>query len=154
MGRVAISETTCFVTKCLYTFRQDSMAKGGHGLPVVSPGPTMSYPSTPCGRVTPETAIDPSSTPLNTPHITPMQYAYRLHYSTLQMVYRSMTSIFLNFKVTLHWERWSHDQADAEWIVIRTQLRGHNDTPFERPASGRPSGRPGSGRPLGVFFMF
>jgi hypothetical protein len=24
----------------------------------------------------------------------------------------------------------SHDQADAEWIVIRGQLRGHNDTPF------------------------
>jgi hypothetical protein len=28
----------------------------------------------------------------------------------------------------------SHDQADAEWIVIRRQLRGHNDTPFGRPA--------------------
>jgi hypothetical protein len=26
----------------------------------------------------------------------------------------------------------SHDQADAEWIVIRTQLRGHNDAPFGR----------------------
>jgi hypothetical protein len=26
----------------------------------------------------------------------------------------------------------SHDQADAEWIVIRTQQRGHNDTPFGR----------------------
>jgi hypothetical protein len=25
-----------------------------------------------------------------------------------------------------------HDQGDAEWIVIRRQLRGHNDTPFER----------------------
>jgi hypothetical protein len=24
----------------------------------------------------------------------------------------------------------SHDQADAEWIVIRTQLWGHDDTPF------------------------
>jgi hypothetical protein len=32
------------------------------------------------------------------------------------------------------------DQADAEWIVIRTQLRGHDDTPFGRPAPGRPSG--------------
>jgi len=47
-----------------------------------------------------------------------------------------------------------HDQADAEWIVMRTQLRGHNDTPFGRPALGRPSGRPGSGRPSGVFCMF
>jgi hypothetical protein len=32
------------------------------------------------------------------------------------------------------------NQADAEWIVIRTQLRGHNDTPFGRIAPGRPSG--------------
>jgi hypothetical protein len=32
----------------------------------------------------------------------------------------------------------SYDQAEAEWIVIRTQLRGHNDTPL-----GRPSSRPG-----------
>jgi hypothetical protein len=39
----------------------------------------------------------------------------------------------------------SHDQADAEWIVTRTQLRGHNDTPLGRPAPGRPSGHPGSG---------
>jgi hypothetical protein len=28
------------------------MGKGGHGLPKVSPGPAMLYPSTPCGRVT------------------------------------------------------------------------------------------------------
>jgi hypothetical protein len=41
----------------------------------------------------------------------------------------------------------SHDQADAEWIVIRTQLRGHNDTPFGRPA-------PGHLGHLGVFCMF
>jgi hypothetical protein len=39
----------------------------------------------------------------------------------------------------------SHDQADAEWIVIRTQLRGHNDTPFGRPALGQPP----AGRPAG-----
>jgi hypothetical protein len=32
----------------------------------------------------------------------------------------------------------SHDQADAEWIVIRTQLRSHNDTPFGRPAPRPP----------------
>jgi hypothetical protein len=48
----------------------------------------------------------------------------------------------------------SHDQTDAEWIVIRTELWGHNDTPFGRPAPGRPSGRPGSGRPSGIFCMF
>jgi hypothetical protein len=39
------------------------------------------------------------------------------------------------------------DQADTEWIVIRTQLRGHNDTPFGRPTPGRPVGRQGVGRP-------
>jgi hypothetical protein len=34
-----------------------------------------------------------------------------------------------------------HDQGDAKWIVIRGQLRGHNDAPFGRPTSGRPIGR-------------
>jgi hypothetical protein len=33
------------------------MARGGHGLPKVSPGPAMPYPSTPCGWTTPETAL-------------------------------------------------------------------------------------------------
>jgi hypothetical protein len=27
-----------------------------------------------------------------------------------------------------------HDQGDAEWIVIRRSLCGHNDTPCGRPA--------------------
>jgi hypothetical protein len=57
------------------------MTRGGHGLPKVSPGPTMPEPSTPCGRATPETALwpvqgwpahragglQPSSTLLDTP---------------------------------------------------------------------------------------
>jgi hypothetical protein len=29
------------------------MARGGHGLPKVSPGPAMPYPSMPCGRLLP-----------------------------------------------------------------------------------------------------
>jgi hypothetical protein len=37
-------------------------------------------------------------------------------------------------------------QRDAEWIVIRRSLWGHNDTPC-----GRTIGRPGAGRPQGVF---
>jgi hypothetical protein len=41
----------------------------------------------------------------------------------------------------------SHDQADAEWVLIRTQLRGHDNTP-SRAALGVWSG------PLGVFCMF
>jgi hypothetical protein len=50
----------------------------------------------------------------------------------------------------------SHDQADAEWNVIRTQLRGHKDTPFGWPApqAGPPGPPRGSGRPPGIFCMF
>jgi hypothetical protein len=47
-----------------------------------------------------------------------------------------------------------HDQGDAKWIVIRGQLRDHNDMPLGRPAPGRPIGRPGSGRPQGEFGVF
>jgi hypothetical protein len=36
------------------------MARGGHGLPKVSPKSAMPYPSTPCGRATPR------RTPMNT----------------------------------------------------------------------------------------
>jgi hypothetical protein len=43
----------------------------------------------------------------------------------------------------------SHDQADAEWMVIRTQLRGHNDTAFRRPA---PAGPPAA-RGLRAYFV-
>jgi hypothetical protein len=30
-----------------------------------------------------------------------------------------------------------HDQADADWIVIRRLLWGHNDMPCGRPTPGR-----------------
>jgi hypothetical protein len=33
------------------------MAKGGHGLSKVSPGPTMPDPSTPCGQATHKMAV-------------------------------------------------------------------------------------------------
>jgi WD40 repeat protein len=38
-----------------------------------------------------------------------------------------------------------HDWTDAEWIVKRGPLRGHNDTPFGWTTPGRPIGRPGVG---------
>jgi hypothetical protein len=44
-----------------------------------------------------------------------------------------------------------HDQGGAKWIVIRGQLRGHNDTPFGQPTPGQLVGRPRIGRPQGVF---
>jgi hypothetical protein len=44
-----------------------------------------------------------------------------------------------------------HDQGDAKWIVIRGQLRGHNDTPFGRPTPGRPISFPVVSCPQGVF---
>jgi len=37
--------------------RHGRTARGGHGLPKVSPGPAMPDPSMPCGRATPETAL-------------------------------------------------------------------------------------------------
>jgi hypothetical protein len=46
-------------------------------------------------------------------------------------------------RVLLAYARWNkdvgycqgefHDQGDAKWIVIRLQLRGHNDMPCGRP---------------------
>jgi hypothetical protein len=47
-----------------------------------------------------------------------------------------------------------HDWADAQWIVIRGPLRGHDDTPFGRPTPGQPVGRPGAGHPHDVFGVF
>jgi hypothetical protein len=47
-----------------------------------------------------------------------------------------------------------HDQVDDKWIVIRGQLRGHNDKPFGRPTPGRPIGGLVVGRPLGVIGFF
>jgi hypothetical protein len=47
-----------------------------------------------------------------------------------------------------------HDWADAEWIVIRRPLRGHNDTSFGQPTPGRPRCRPRVGHPQGVFVIF
>jgi hypothetical protein len=63
------------------------MAKGGHGLPKVSPGSALPYPSMPREWATPETAyrpfqgsparrvggLRPSSFPLDAPRRTPMQ---------------------------------------------------------------------------------
>jgi hypothetical protein len=40
------------------------MARGGHGLAKVSPGPTKPYPSTPYRRATPETAVSGMTRPL------------------------------------------------------------------------------------------
>jgi hypothetical protein len=47
-----------------------------------------------------------------------------------------------------------YDQDDAKWIVIRGQLKGHNDTPYGRPAPSRHIGCPGVDRPQGVFGGF
>jgi hypothetical protein len=48
----------------------------------------------------------------------------------------------------------SRKKADAEWIVIRRPLRGHNDTSFGRSTPGWTIGRPGVGHPHGVFGVF
>jgi hypothetical protein len=43
-----------------------------------------------------------------------------------------------NFDKYRHTVGEDHDQGDAKWIVIRGQLRGHNDAPLGRPTPGRP----------------
>jgi hypothetical protein len=43
----------------IVTLGHRRMARGGHGLPKVSPGLTMPNPYTPCRRATPETALCP-----------------------------------------------------------------------------------------------
>jgi hypothetical protein len=45
-----------------------------------------------------------------------------------------------------------HDQGDAEWIVIRGSLKGHNSMPCGQPTPGQPIGRPGVGHLQGVFW--
>jgi hypothetical protein len=47
-----------------------------------------------------------------------------------------------------------HDLGDAKCIVIRGQLRGHNDTPFGRPTPCRLISRPVDGCRQGVFGVF
>jgi hypothetical protein len=47
-----------------------------------------------------------------------------------------------------------HDQADAKWIVIRGQLRGHNDMPFGQPTPGAAYRPPGGWTPLGRDWCF
>jgi hypothetical protein len=46
-----------------------------------------------------------------------------------------------------------HDQADAEWIVIRGPLRGHNNMPYGRLTPGQPVGCPESAT-LRAYFLF
>jgi hypothetical protein len=54
------------------------MARGGHGLPKVSLGPAMPYPSTPCGRATCRAgSLQPSSTPLDNGQSPPYAYGSR-----------------------------------------------------------------------------
>jgi hypothetical protein len=150
------------------------MARSGRGLSKVSPGPAMPYPSTPCGPGTPEKALRPFQWWAHPPSGRPAGRLYPIGHPTPYAFGPCQDACFGIFHESLllcfflpekeekgKEERGkeksagqSHDQADAEWVVIRTQLRGHNDTPFGRPAPGRPSGRPGSGRPSGVFCMF
>jgi hypothetical protein len=78
------------------------MARGGHGLPKVSPGPAISYPPTPCERATPETALHEgggsllaSSTPLDTPRRTPKVIHLYSHCYTIQVALVVLVSIKL-----------------------------------------------------------
>jgi hypothetical protein len=70
------------------------MARGGHGVPKVSPGTAMPYPFTLCGRATPVMALWPFQewparrargllffpTPLDAPRCMPIRDALSSHY--------------------------------------------------------------------------
>jgi hypothetical protein len=56
----------------LFNIPLGRMAGGSHGLPKFSPIHAIHDPSTPCGRATPETALWPSSTLLDTPRRAPI----------------------------------------------------------------------------------
>jgi hypothetical protein len=87
------------------------MEMDGHGLPKVSPGLALPYPSMPCGRTTPEVALrlfqgwpthrasglQPSSIPLNTPRCMPM--AMTQQRNELQLVAKAFPihTVILNF---------------------------------------------------------
>jgi hypothetical protein len=47
-----------------------------------------------------------------------------------------------------------HNQADAEWIVIRGPVRSHKGYVLRAANPGRPISRPGVDHPQGVFGVF
>jgi hypothetical protein len=64
-----------------------------------------------------------------------------------------MQILFFDYTITIIFGKF-HDQGEAEWKVIRGQLRGHKDTPCRRPTPGRPISRPGVGCPQYLFGGF
>jgi hypothetical protein len=54
--RAPIAPTVTHIV-CITWLQHRLMAWGGHGLPKVSPGPAIPYPSTPCGQTTPKTSL-------------------------------------------------------------------------------------------------
>jgi hypothetical protein len=84
-----------FRKKSLCT-KHGRMARDGHGLPIVSLGPAMPYPSTPYGRATPETASRlfhgwQSSTPLDTPRRTLMARSFNTFLKSPKARYNHIT---------------------------------------------------------------
>jgi hypothetical protein len=75
----------------IFKFDHGRMARGGRGLPKVSCGPAMPYPSMPCGQAIPETAISgvarqqgrwPASVFYLFGHPTPYAYEFDLRIKT------------------------------------------------------------------------
>jgi hypothetical protein len=114
-------------------YLQARTGRGIHGLPKVSCGPAVPDPYTPCGRATPQTAL-------------------RLFgVARPQGGWPPAVFFPLGYPFPYGPDGKFLDQADAKWIVIRGQLRGHNDSPLGWRTPGRPISRHGVGRPQGVF---
>jgi hypothetical protein len=75
------------------------MARGSHGIPKVSLGPALLDPSTPCGRATPETALQPFQgwpAAVYYPFGHPAPYAYVFHSLTIGT--KKMTEVTLSLR--------------------------------------------------------
>jgi hypothetical protein len=133
-----VCKTAALCTRVSWS-RQALTGRDIHGLPKVSPGPAMPDPYTPCGR-----AIPPN-------RLMAVWGVARPQGGRPAAIFFPLGYPFPYGPGSRDWVGEFHDQGDAKWIVIRGQLRGHNDMPFGRPTPGRPIGRPGVGRSHGVF---
>jgi hypothetical protein len=57
--RSSVGDSISEIPNVLNTIVHGRMARDGHGLPKVLPGPAMPYPCTPCRRANPKRALQP-----------------------------------------------------------------------------------------------
>jgi hypothetical protein len=132
------------------------MSRGGHGLPKVSSGLAMSYPSTPCGWATPESSsarraagMRSSFTPLDTPRCTPMRLCdSQLHTVTQSLLILGFIEITeIQFELILKVTMTPCGRASLEFILKVTM------TLCGQPSLDRLFGRSSDGCPQGIQWL-